>query len=131
MNLELKHIAPYLPYELQMIGKYGQTETLNLSNTKHALQYWKPILRPLSDFTEFEIEFDNITTTIEDYITGNWDLGSENWILAEVAKGKQIERLFDLPYSIFPILFEHHFDIFGLIEEGLAVDINSLVEFKI
>jgi hypothetical protein len=31
-----------------------------------------------------------------------------------------------LPYSVFKNLFEWHFDVFGLIEQGLAIDINTL-----
>ena len=31
-----------------------------------------------------------------------------------------------LPYSIFEILLKNHFDVFGLIEKGLAIDINTI-----
>lgn len=31
-----------------------------------------------------------------------------------------------MPYSLYEKLFEWHFDIFGLIDAGLAVDINSI-----
>jgi len=123
MKLELKHIAPYLLYELQMIGKFGQTETLNLSNINHALQYWKPILRPLSDLTK-EIEIDgHLIIPINQISTSYPD---RDYII-KVAKIGAIENL---DYWQMKSLIEWHFDVFGLIKEGLAVDINSLVEFN-
>ena len=29
-------------------------------------------------------------------------------------------------YRVVELLFRHHFDVFGLIEKGLAIDINTL-----
>ena len=34
-----------------------------------------------------------------------------------------------LPYNIVSKLFENHFDVFGLIEKGLAIDINTIYFF--
>lgn len=71
MELTIKHLAPYLPYKLQMIfeGKGGRVITLEtlgtsflgdtLSGGKGGMWLkscgFKPILRPLSDLTK-EIE---------------------------------------------------------------------------
>ena len=36
------------------------------------------------------------------------------------------EESVNIPYKLYQLLFEHHFDVFGWIEKGLAVDFNSL-----
>ena len=38
-------------------------------------------------------------------------------------EGKLID---ELPHGLVSILYEFHFDVFGLIENGLAIDINTL-----
>lgn len=116
---------------------------------------FKPILRPLSDLTKeihhdckyfiplieiFEIcaggyysidnvliEINNkvykISTSIDElrfdtedkyFIMECLDLEGNNWL-------KPFNQL-----ELFEKLFEWHFDIFGLIEKGLAIDINTL-----
>src|SRR5699024_104832 len=138
-KLELKHLAPYLPYGLK--GKYTLSNVISLSvNQKDEvrdkllaidcvpffLSYCKPILRPLSDLNKAKL-FDNYgdekLTAIEEF-EGNWDLSPLDWVLREVSKGNQVERLLELSYLVIEKLIEHHFDIFGLIEAGLAIDIN-------
>lgn len=37
-----------------------------------------------------------------------------------------VNKTLTLPYYIIEKLFEWHFDVFGLIEQGLAIDINTL-----
>ena len=58
-KLELKHLAPYLPYRLKIrqrvrnaSGYYYRKGTLTLKNVNWLLtsEIQKPILRPLSDF---------------------------------------------------------------------------------
>jgi hypothetical protein len=135
MKLELKHLAPYLPYGLKIQGMtYGEiaelsccTET-SVNITDRAFQYgmWadifdiKPILRPLSDLDSgnFEGLFYS-EWLIEKYHT----IGIEN----------QINRIEDdirwlnhCDYILIQHLFEWHFDVFGLIEKGLAIDINTI-----
>ena len=69
MKLELKHLAPYLPYGLKLIGdidnnpidKYDISTDgwlcyiTNNGGGKGRISGYKPILRPLSDLTK-EIE---------------------------------------------------------------------------
>lgn len=139
-SLTLDHIAPYLPYRLELY--YTHTQQFGVARDLYSIEdndsddikikinhmdgehiwMFQPLLHPLSTLTTTLIPFDNITTTMEDYITGNWDLGEQNWILSEVAKGQQIGRLFDLPYSAIQLLFKYHFDVFTLIPEDLALD---------
>ena len=66
MKLELKHITPYLPYELKVDynGKVGYTDSVTLYNdiilidknkvTPASICDVKPILRPLSSMTKEE-----------------------------------------------------------------------------
>lgn len=169
MELEFKHIAAYLPYELkaelldyksdyvnsqydEVVGlhqwdKSGKLwSVLTLGGAKPSIKRVKPILRPWSDFTkEIEVNgekfvpyywfdenkyvryaslgFNSIKFKINDYYTIcicnrlpaiKFDLKEENEILKT------------LPLNIIEKLLEWHFDIYGLIEAGLAVDINTI-----
>ena len=51
IKLELKHLAPYLPYGLNFKG-VSNTYELTIYNFKRAIPTGKPILRPLSGLTE-------------------------------------------------------------------------------
>ena len=135
MKLELKHLTPYLPYKLGfMLSDIGifnidseyqkpseAYEKLKLTNIlisdrievelEHEngwsigfieLEEIKPILRPLSDLEEF-------SPAIYNYLVKN----CENYVV----------RLQQIDYNV---LIENHFDVFKLIENGLAIDINSL-----
>lgn len=101
MKLELKHLCAYLPYGLEMIHEKGTTHILTVGNFGYRLLDSKPILRPLSDLTR---------------------LGSnERWWRDQIALG--IERI---SYCDFEELLKEHYDVFNLIPEGLAVDINTI-----
>lgn len=73
----------------------------------------KPILRPLSDLTkeEFKLKLKEIK-----YRTDSNGIES---IISDV-KNSVAE------YEVMVMLFKNHFDVFGLIDKGLAIDINSL-----
>jgi hypothetical protein len=72
---------------------------------------YKPILRPLSDLTE-EFVTNNQSTE------NQFDVYDIDRVLNQHRSQYKLYRLM--------YLFENHFDVFGLIEEGLAIDINSL-----
>ena len=116
MKLELKHLAPYLPYGLKIKTKHGfdTMETLNgwLVNGDHEESYcyedhpnetleFKPILRPLSDVVKMN------KSLYESYLMS----------------GCEIDRM---PYLSILACLENHYDIFGLIDAGLAIDINTI-----
>jgi hypothetical protein len=148
MKLELKHLAPYLPYGLKfsvnsvlypkitMTGfrelyVYGNYHGTNLS---FMYGFVKPILRPLSDLTK-EITHNgqtfvpmkwmesNINKSISFYQPLNKELSLEIEIITE--NYSQTINLYD-GYICTQKLQEWHFDVFGLIEKGLAIDINTL-----
>lgn len=125
MKLELKHSAPYLPYRLQGVFKLSdviklssfqkdetRTCTLSKDNISFFVNYCKPRLMTLSCFYE---EIDGLS--LSDMTTHGYH--NDFWH----------EDNFDvkhLNYYDFTRLAEKHCDLFGLIEKGLAIDINTL-----
>lgn len=139
MKLELKHLAPYLPYGLKMKTPNGVFElddiktkspwklwvtrdnksnkkvidSMNCSGRGFTLKEVKLILRPLRDlkngfngmfiYKEKEI---NRLTKLEDINNSTFSMNSQ--------------------LKNFNYLFENHFDVFGLIEKGLAISYNDL-----
>jgi hypothetical protein len=126
MKLELKHLAGYLPYDLKIKTAFGWAtmQTLNdycVNIDFENVHYYdslettdfKPILRPLSDLTK-EIEVNG-----EKFVPKSWlgcnhigeclGLNIATWSFRSSVK-----------------LHEWHFDLYGLIDAGLAIDINTL-----
>lgn len=151
MRLELKHIVPYLPYGLEALvldsrfgighpfldkitGVYEDLVTFNDSpdwyfDSDENDTVIKPILRPLSDLFKL-IDWDNNN---EPYMIG-YKYGVEK------VKEDGVEFYADEYYADYAEspkcyiditsfnwwLFEYHFDVFGLIEQNLAIDINTI-----
>jgi len=137
MKLELKHLAPYLPYGLRLkfISKFNIDKLSNenivilktidegkisINGYKTNNTAYKPILRPLSDLTK-EIEVNGEKFVPIDWIDKNHN--ANNYATCAIMLDSTIELGF---YKDFQKLFEWHFDVFGLIEKGLAIDINTL-----
>ena len=130
MKLKLKHLTVYLPYNIKAIHKNYKDEKgflyypLDLTERFYSMPTailinFKPILKPLSQITK-EINQNGKTINI-DLISFKL-LGGR--FLSEVLKeGKLID---ELPHGLVSVLYEYHFDVFGLIENGLAIDINTL-----
>jgi hypothetical protein len=146
MKLELKHLSPYLPYKLKCellnyksdyVGeKYGIINGFyylggevhytfkDRSTAGKTRDLIKPILRPLSDFNKFTningVDFYPLNE-IHKIFNGSIDC----------YKVKKMWKFNDwntknIQYGIFIKMIEWHFDVFGLIEKGLAIDINKL-----
>lgn len=133
-KIELKHLAGYLPYSLNILYWNGNAkeyidilqvlhlETKNvLGSDKH-----KPILRPLSDLTkEIEVNGKRFVPLTELLKLSNFDVEKMN-------EREQLEFLDSFTNTLFMAfddgqkLFEWHFDIHNLIEKDLAIDINTL-----
>jgi hypothetical protein len=144
MKLELKHLAPYLPYELKILnGK--EYDIVNGIDNKTVISLFrghlenfttienvKPILRPLSDLSKvINIDGDsfipiyllkNIRYEFESDLSFGFDPQSDGYTCH--CSSQYLE--FSEYYEINSKLFEWHFDVFGLIETGLAIDINTL-----
>lgn len=140
-TLELKHLAPYLPYKLRVLhtessreGYFTSEETIEtlshecvcfVNSFNSPADYYydeidvliKPILRPLSDLTK-EILFEENIVIPFDVL--NWDIEFTNAVI------NNIIPVLGLAYSDIEYLQKLHFDVFGLIPKGLAVDVNIL-----
>ncbi len=156
MKLELKHLSAYLPFKLQAVVPNGDITEVGLSKfiCFWHIDKYKPILRPLSDLIK-EIEFDgekfipmvslfiNFCKICPDKYS--LDIG-KTIILMDIQQDFNEwyfvyhinEKLFEFSnksesayrnlnqYDMFELLKSWHFDIFGLIDAGLAVDINNV-----
>src|SRR6478735_6118164 len=124
MKLELKHLAGYLPYGLKGISTeenlgieivkgysiYGKNDTICLATNVDDidLELFKPILRPLSDLTKEDLHIFSVDFRIA--IKSGDKFYVEHYITLSEAEW----------------LYENHFDIYGLIKNNLAIDINTL-----
>lgn len=126
-KLEIKHLAPYLPYDLSFYyesldGTKQHSWILSNDKIDFALQMQnKPILRPLSDLNK-EIIINGEKRQMWLLINGQKALQNGK---IENMNGYQYDIL-ELSYSKIQTILKFHFDVFGLIPKGLAVDINTL-----
>jgi hypothetical protein len=150
--LTLENIAPYLPYGLKVVSKINNYSYTLLGACKdeiliqddlngwYATNIFKPILRPLSDLTK-EIEHNGRTfvpmDTVGDipnnfckcdFVTDWCDKGGDfNEYVKEFVNGVFGNHHLDyLPFGFVQKLIEWHFDVFGLLDQNLAIDINSI-----
>lgn len=176
MKIELKHLAPYLPYELQLYGASDVwvmhslgVEEICIANGLHTqtlsfddcITDYSPMLRPISSLTkEIEHKGEKFVPIIEiaklyastdniEAIKG----AVTNFHYFKCYYGKSDYQILiindnlrgwfsyyfndDEPncginivneWEVRDKLFEWHFDVFGLIKVGLAIDINTLSE---
>jgi hypothetical protein len=125
MKLELKHLAPYLPYGVSVKwfrrdDSTFQTSVLTISDYPFLTkQLFKPILRPLNSISDLGLYMDMYEDdhhNNDDYLFELVDHGG-NISLADVN---------NLPYYVHSWLCKHHFDVFGLINQGLAIDETTI-----
>ena len=144
MGLELKHIAPHLPYgltfrydsepsEYTLLGL--QSDKMKLSEVTEDLEDdwvghndgWKPVLRPLSDLTK-EVVIDNVKCVPIKKLGTRFSSIScmlySNTVQLDVSDSDSINMLYYL--TVFEKLYSMHFDVSGLIDKGLAININDL-----
>lgn len=135
-ELTREHLAGYLPYELQ-----GFVEKGNIPFTLDGIQYYAddeiwclfgkeecliqqftPILYPLSYFTK-PIELNGgkfiPSKALQD---GSF---SVTFLLTAI-NARDWDETLNANYRLVLRLLEWHFDIHGLIESGLAIDVNTL-----
>ena len=120
MKLELHLLAPYLPYDVRIArftanDKFKRVEySLRAGNLQEVVRCdnLKPILRS------------DLTKEIIDEMQGSYyfDPSTEKWT--------EFDSMCDDPvywsYSDVQILLKHHYDISNLIENNLAIDINTI-----
>ena len=135
MKLEIKHIIPYLPYELKFlyngniykmrwinnigdIDYHSQNDFINPfppNIFNKDLDLVKLILRPLSDLTK-EIEVNGERFVPYEKIKKMYPIDTFS----------STSNTAQWSYRIIEKLAEWHFDFQGLIPAGLAIDINTL-----
>jgi len=126
MKLELKHLAGYLPYGLEVYHKTWiqalimdcSGATIDSISILDVAEYSKPILRPLSDLTK-EIEVNGEKFVPKDIIEELHSSECIRWILCN--------DIYECKYHVIEKLLEWHFDIYGLIENNLAIDKNTIL----
>lgn len=153
-KLEVKHIAPYFPHDLKLIHiKSGRIITIygvlnnriicKESGNWYDLKFYnlKPILRPISDLVNpcldgglvpivemakiafpkntWHLKFGSAESNTGMYFSYNTRLKS--FEIDGTITNSVPDKL-----KLFEKLFEWHFDVSGLIEKGLAVDINEV-----
>lgn len=153
MKLELKHLVPYLPYGVEiykwdagyekpvnkchLIGIDGNEIIVSSYDFKSihcgekiftrpkmntSLSITKLVLRPLSDLTE-EIEHNGKKFKPLDIISEIFDYNDE-WFGWDTFIKTYNMKMID--YDVIVKLIEWHFDVFGLIDAGLAININTI-----
>lgn len=144
MKLELHHIAPYLPYELEILDTIEEIKGVLCGINMNTVSYlWgdneinlsamidsvKPLLKPLSDLTK-EIEhngerFFPINKIIEMTNRPVLSFGEEAYKDAVNSFMRDIKSRLT-PIKYYEKLLEWKFDVFNLIPNNLAIDINTI-----
>ena len=159
MKLELKHLAPYLPYNLQVEYK-GEVTIINALDSSGGvfvgknrmvsfidLKNVKPMLRPLSSITKEEsakilskaqgvsvnedtlrvFKNNNDTIIIQyEYLNDvlfclSLSYTNRTFIATPYAIYRSHKKVTSTPMFIYDWFIENHFDVFGLIDRGLAI----------
>lgn len=125
-KLESKHLVPYLPYNLkcevlnigkekeigEMIAVYNDGSACfgNIVESEKGFEYIKPILFPITELGLFSNGLKHLG-----YRTGK-DAVSD--IISDIENGVA-------EFKVMEMCFQEHIDVFGLIKQGLAIDINT------
>jgi hypothetical protein len=128
MELEIKHLVAYLPYELKLkeidnLWHKDEFIILTLNIIIDILDYpkdFKPILRNLSEFNDID--------SVNEFLgLGEWCDAYDDYFDAWFNDSQNIQKLvLQAPYEIFQYFLENHYDVFDLIKNDLAIDINTL-----
>ena len=165
MKLELKHIAPYLPYGLQVNANDSDLRIKNFTGEISSWEYYdtrfnvwneykleshtvsigsiKPILRPINSMTkeeayefgilavgEADMEDKEIGVGVMKLMRDTYptivyqDQEDEEYsvIIQFSSIGVYMSGIAMMSYEAYEWLFKNHFDVFDLIEKGLAIN---------
>lgn len=138
MKLELKHLAPYLPYGLKwkFDGEDLTHDIVGLDITNRGVKlvspyndygdceisYGKPLLLPMSSLYT-EITHNGKTFIPQKELDwGSWNDEIGYIVSAEYGENPRVAiNVLDFIDDYYKLL-EWHFDVFGLIDKGLALD---------
>ena len=133
MKLEIKHLAPYLTYGLNVkIGKNRNYKvgSIHILHTQLLHDFtlrenaFMPILRPIQEVEQY---FENLYGSLEhqdvtNYFDADFLESHDNIEIEEI----QLLKPEQLPYGTLKVLLKHHFDVFDLISKGLAISIHDV-----
>ena len=129
--LTLEYLSPYLPYKLCGILERSETKyyldtysnMLGKGIENRTIDTWinsqiKPILRPLNDlFKKIELNGETFRPSVK--LNFHLSFSSDNEVYEDIKNeiiSVKLQRQ----------LIKWHFDVFGLIENGLAVSIHDV-----
>ena len=123
MELEIKHLAPYLPYNLKVSKLHTLSAGGGIGSIEHLLTTkstnYKPILRPISKFGDS----DDLRKVHEFIGLGKWCEAYDDYFNAWFDDAGNVDKLvLQAPYEVFQFFLANHYDVFGLIPKGLAVE---------
>ena len=125
--------------DLLLLSSVGVPMWYGSESLKDSFEISKPILRPLSDLKKEEYSLKIKSWFISDgevqlsiyqntkvwTLTATYKLSGETF--TDIVVNSDIRRgIFNTDYSIVVNLLKNHFDVFDLIDQGLAIDINTL-----
>lgn len=116
-------------FQLELLKDNDDLVFAGITSGEIALEKCKLILNPLSDLTK-EIEINGEKFVSIDIFSINYFGGAPKLALPKL-KETFIDNILHSPIDTIAFgyvqqLIEWHFDVFGLIEKGLAIDINTL-----
>jgi len=138
MEIELKHLAPYLPYRVEIYQPNvdgRNTFTLDVEGLRimevQGFEYFKPILRPMSRLTK-ELYYELSGKTENDsfgfwYGKHNGDNDKREYLYHSGYTSRQYflcDGYGQFSYKMMDFFFKNHFDVFGLIPAGLATELS-------
>jgi hypothetical protein len=129
MKLELKHLAPYLPYGLNFMhnGKELLLFSLELPNDQN--QMW---ITGLINYKEDSQSISVFPQGCKPILIPMLDLRNDRESIIELKLFVKADLDFtisgppDGTYDEVQYLLSKHYDVFGLLEKRLAIDINTL-----
>lgn len=137
-ELQLKHIAPHFPYGLKMTfrvgGKVGVLRAIyNYEQETHPVRLlldgmdsehiwmFKPILKPIQELDELHAQ------KLTEFIGKDWCEAYDEYFEAWINDLANTDKLvLQAPQPIFNYFLSQHFDVFGLIDKGLATSVDDI-----
>lgn len=133
-KLTLEHLAPYLPYGLNVkiipISNLYEEQVTIVECLSSEFVTFKKAPDYYFEDEEPDIDFKPILRSLSEWMDCIIFTEKENlWISNAVSHGSY-SQVSNLPTWKFNALLYDHFDVFGLIPAGLAIDINTIDNSK-
>lgn len=127
-KLKVEYLTPYLPYKLNFMIEgvlcefegidLHQKDTIISERVTYKFSQIKPILKPL-------IEFSLIPELLDEFSDAGLEAFENAFFGLRV---RALSCMDTISYSQAKLMFKHHLDVFGLIDQGLAINYNDLIK---